>query len=42
MGSGTTIFTAYEMGRSAIGIEIMPEYVALAEDALKNLSQRLF
>lgn len=42
MGIGTTIFVAHEMGRKAIGIEIMPEYYekVLAESAM--LQKRLF
>lgn len=42
MGSGTTVLTAYDMGRRAIGIEIVPEYVEMVEDELNNFAPRLF
>lgn len=41
MGSGTTVFVALEMGRKAIGIEIIPEYVAMVEQELSVYQQRL-
>jgi site-specific DNA-methyltransferase (adenine-specific) len=41
MGSGTTLFVAYEMGRKAIGIDIMPEYVAMVEAEFANFQKRL-
>ncbi|PJF39742.1 MAG: site-specific DNA-methyltransferase [Chloroflexi bacterium] len=41
MGSGTTLFVAYEMGRNAVGIEIMPEYYELVEKQLATLQKRL-
>ncbi len=41
MGSGTTIFTALELGRKAIGIEIMPEYVELVTQELAIFQERL-
>ncbi|MDQ7027095.1 MAG: site-specific DNA-methyltransferase [Anaerolineae bacterium] len=41
MGSGTTILTAYEMGREVIGIDIMPEYVQMVEAEFTNFQKRL-
>jgi DNA modification methylase len=41
MGSGTTVIVAQELGRNAIGIEIMPEYVELAQQALANIQPSL-
>jgi DNA modification methylase len=41
MGSGTTVFAAYEMGRRAVGIEIVPEYMNMVEDKLKIHTKRL-
>jgi site-specific DNA-methyltransferase (adenine-specific) len=41
MGSGTTLFVAYEMGRKAIGIDITPEYVAMVEAEFANFQKRL-
>lgn len=35
MGSGTTVFVAQRMERSAIGIEILPEYVKVVQQSLK-------
>ena len=35
-GSGTTLAVAAELGRSAIGCELNPEYIALAERRIKN------
>jgi DNA modification methylase len=32
LGSGTTAMVALELGRKAIGIELNPEYVKLAQD----------
>ena len=40
-GSGTTLFVAREMRRRAIGIEIVPQYVAAIEAQLKSTSPRL-
>jgi modification methylase len=37
-GTGTTLVAAREMRRNAIGIELSPEYVALAEKRLANLA----
>ena len=34
MGSGTTVFVANRMGRKAVGIEIVPEYVKIVEEKL--------
>ncbi len=36
MGSGTTLRVAKQLRRNAIGIEIMPEYVALARNDLED------
>jgi DNA modification methylase len=41
MGSGTTVFTALEMGRQGIGIDIMPEYVQSVEEKLAVFQERL-
>jgi site-specific DNA-methyltransferase (adenine-specific) len=41
MGSGTTIFVAHEMGRNAIGIEIMPEYFEMVAQELAVVQRRL-
>lgn len=41
MGSGTTIFVAHEMGRQAIGIEMMPEYFEIVAKQLSNYQERL-
>jgi DNA modification methylase len=41
MGSGTTLFAALELGRKAVGIDIMPEYVAMVEQALAGYQERL-
>ncbi len=40
-GSGTTLFVALEMQRSAIGIEIVPEYVETIEAKLAHCQKRL-
>ena len=42
MGSGTTIIVARRMGRSAIGIDIIPEYVEMVKEKLKPYENRLF
>lgn len=41
MGSGTTIFVAYEMGRKAIGIEIQPEYFNMVAKELTSYQEYL-
>jgi DNA modification methylase len=41
MGSGTTLCVAYEMGRNAISIDIVPEYVAMVEAEFANSQKRL-
>jgi DNA modification methylase len=35
-GSGTTLAVAAELGRNAIGCELNPEYVVLAEQRIKE------
>jgi DNA modification methylase len=35
-GSGTTLAVAAQLGRSAIGCELNPEYIALADQRIKN------
>ena len=40
-GSGTTLFTAYEMDRHSIGVEIMPEYCELIRKRKAQLTMRL-
>jgi DNA modification methylase len=37
MGSGTTVRVAQKLGRNAIGIEILPEYFALAQQQISPL-----
>lgn len=41
-GSGTTLKVAVERGRSAIGIELNPEYVKLAERRMVGIMEPLF
>jgi len=41
MGSGTTAAVAKEMGRNFIGFELNPEYVLLAEERLKHVSEKM-
>ena len=40
-GSGTTLFVAREMGRTAIGVEIVPEYVDAIEAQMATHVQQL-
>jgi len=35
-GAGTTLYVAKELGRHAIGIELNPAYIALAEDRMRQ------
>ena len=42
MGSGTTVVAACKQGRNAIGIEIVPEYFILAQNAVKKYEESLF
>lgn len=41
MGAGTTVLAAYEMGRSAVGLEILPQYVDLVQEELQHFQKRL-
>lgn len=41
MGSGTSVLVALEMGRRAIGIEIMPDYIEMVEKELSTYQERL-
>jgi len=41
-GSGTTLAVALALGRNAIGIELNPEYVKLAERRLAGVTPALF
>lgn len=41
MGSGTTLFVAYEMGRKAIGIDKEEEYVKMVEEEFQTFQKRL-
>lgn len=40
-GTGTTLAVALALGRSAIGIELSPEYVALAQERLRMVTPAL-
>jgi hypothetical protein len=40
-GSGTTLAVAAELGRSGIGCELNPEYVALAEERISKAKAKL-
>lgn len=42
MGSGTTILVANRMGRNSVGIEILPEYVDMVREKVKQLEPVLF
>jgi DNA modification methylase len=41
MGSGTTVFVAYDMGRKAVGIEILPEYMDMVQEKFQTYTKRL-
>ena len=41
LGSGTTAVAAKTLGRHYIGIEMLPEYVKLAEDSLAEIPSLL-
>jgi site-specific DNA-methyltransferase (adenine-specific)/site-specific DNA-methyltransferase (cytosine-N4-specific) len=41
MGSGTTVIVALEMGRKAIGIDIIPEYVEKVRADVEQFQERL-
>jgi DNA modification methylase len=40
-GSGTTLAVAAELGRSAIGCELNPDYIALAEERIRRSRDRV-
>lgn len=42
MGSGTTIFVANRMGRNAVGIEILSEYLEMVREKIENVEPVLF
>lgn len=42
MGSGTTVIVANRMGRNAVGVEIVPEYVAMVKEKIDTAEARLF
>jgi len=42
MGSGTTVIVAKRMGRSAIGIDIVPEYIEMVKTKLEPYKNTLF
>jgi len=41
LGSGTTLAVAREWGRSGIGIELNPEYAALARQRIDQVQPRM-
>jgi DNA modification methylase len=41
MGSGTTALVAYKLGRKAIGCELNPEYIEIANKRLKPVTDQL-
>jgi site-specific DNA-methyltransferase (adenine-specific)/site-specific DNA-methyltransferase (cytosine-N4-specific) len=42
MGSGTTLFVAYDMGRKAIGIDIVEKYIEQVEAEFSSYQKQLF
>lgn len=42
MGSGTTVLVANQMGRKAVGIEILPEYVRMVRQKIESAEPALF
>jgi len=42
MGSGTTVVAARRQGRHSLGIEIVPEYFVLAQNAVKEFESSFF
>lgn len=42
MGSGTTLKVALELNRKAMGFELNPKYVKIAEERTKNIDNTLF
>lgn len=41
LGSGTTAIAAQKLGRHYLGIELLPEYIEIAESALRNTPLKL-
>ena len=41
MGSGTTLVSCVNTGRNGIGIELKPEYFAIAERRIKEAQMQL-
>lgn len=39
MGSGTTVFVAQQMGRNAVGIEILPEYFEAVQQKIHPITE---
>jgi site-specific DNA-methyltransferase (adenine-specific) len=39
-GAGTTLAVAARLGRRAVGIELKPEFVALAKEPIRSVSER--
>ncbi|MDO9450756.1 MAG: site-specific DNA-methyltransferase [Rugosibacter sp.] len=42
VGSGTTLKVAHALGRNAVGIDVLPEYCAMAEAAVADTQYQLF